>query len=91
MRPRYDDGIYATSKNNLWCAVGSDNYNYIIDYLNSKLMYFFTQKQCKYSGFNNIGIMKMIPKLDFTKQWTDQELYQYFNLTQDEIDLIENN
>ena len=30
-----------------------------------------------------------IPIIDFTKEWTDQELYQHFGLTQEEIDYIE--
>jgi N-6 DNA Methylase len=30
-----------------------------------------------------------LPKLDLSKEWTDQELYTHFNLTQDEIDIVE--
>jgi len=30
-----------------------------------------------------------LPKLDFSKSWTNEELYEYFNLTQEEIDYIE--
>lgn len=29
------------------------------------------------------------PVVDLTRSWTDEELYKHFNLTQDEIDLIE--
>lgn len=32
-----------------------------------------------------------LPNLDFSKEWTDEELYDYFDLTPDEIDLIEKN
>jgi len=39
---------------------------------------------------NTLNCFRYVPFLDFSKQWTDQELYEYFNLTQDEIDLIEN-
>jgi len=35
------------------------------------------------------GIFKRIPKIDFTKIWTDDELYKHFNLTQEEIDYVE--
>ena len=31
----------------------------------------------------------IVPAIDFTRAWTDAELYAHFNLTQDEIDLIE--
>lgn len=33
----------------------------------------------------------LIPIIDFTRSWADQELYEYFNLTQEEIDYIEAN
>jgi site-specific DNA-methyltransferase (adenine-specific) len=90
LKPRYDDGEYATSKNNFWCKIDSnDNPNYMINYLESKIIDYLTQYICKYSGFNNIGVLKIIPKIDFSKSWTDAELYNHFNLTQEEIDLIE--
>jgi len=34
---------------------------------------------------------KWVPIMDFTKEWTNQELYDYFNLTEEEIEHIENN
>lgn len=34
------------------------------------------------------GEMSLIPYLDFTQEWTDEKLYQHFNLTQEEIDFI---
>ena len=34
-------------------------------------------------------ICKWIPLMDFTKKLNDEDLYEYFNLTQEEIDLIE--
>ena len=30
-----------------------------------------------------------VPKLDFSKKWSDQGLYSYFGLSQNEIQLIE--
>lgn len=30
-----------------------------------------------------------VPLQDFSKPWTDQELYQKYNLTQEEINFIE--
>jgi len=38
---------------------------------------------------NNLSNVYHIPKLDLSKTWTDQELYEHFNLTQEEIDYIE--
>ena len=35
------------------------------------------------------GYIFLRPNIDYTRSWTDQELYEHFNLTQEEIDLIE--
>jgi len=35
------------------------------------------------------NLMSHIPYLDFTRQWTDNDLYTYFNFSQEEIDYIE--
>ena len=34
------------------------------------------------------GELEIIPWLDFNEEWTDEKLYKYFDLTQDEIDFI---
>ena len=42
------------------------------------------------SGQNNSkDKFSWVPVMDFSKTWTDNELYNYFNLTEEEIDLIE--
>lgn len=33
--------------------------------------------------------MSVIPWLDFSKEWNDEKLYKYFNLSEDEIKFIE--
>lgn len=35
-------------------------------------------------------MLKAIPYLDFSKNWTSSEIYEFFSLTSDEINLIEN-
>lgn len=30
-----------------------------------------------------------VPKVDFKEEWTDEKLYQYFELSQEEIALVE--
>ena len=62
-------------------------------------MAFFNYIQCKfprfmlrttYSGVNvSQGNFAFVPIMDFTKSWTDKELYEYFDLDDDEINLIE--
>lgn len=58
----------------------------ILSYTSSKLYRFLNDSQ-KTSGFN--GYMIQLPFLDKNKKYTDQELYEYFNLTPEEIQLIE--
>lgn len=46
---------------------------------------------CKNSSDLNKIDFSMVPSLDFTQEWTDEKLYRYFNLTEDEIKFIEKN
>jgi methylase of polypeptide subunit release factors len=55
--------------------------------LSRKLFRFFIDNE-KTSGFNT-GIKKL-PWVGKNKKYTDKEIYQMFNLTQEEIELIEN-
>jgi hypothetical protein len=57
-------------------------------YLESKLVAFIISKT-KNSAVNSKTIFSFLPKVDFTRSWTDAELYKHFNLTQEEIDYIE--
>lgn len=61
-------------------------------FLNSKLIKFVigTTKHNDTVSTNK-NAYGHIPMIDFTKNWTDQELYTYFNLTQDEVAYIEAN
>jgi site-specific DNA-methyltransferase (adenine-specific) len=60
----------------------------LLSILKSKL-YDYCLKKSKFSGFFHVNVLKNIPKLDLSRSWTDQDIYEYFNLTQEEIDLIE--
>ena len=57
-----------------------------VNILNSKL-YKFVFTICKWSGFNIEKIYHNIPFI--TENINDSELYEYFNLTKEEIELIE--
>ena len=35
------------------------------------------------------SVYQYVPMQDFSKPWTDEELYKKYNLTQEEIDFIE--
>ena len=65
-----------------------DNARSVFD---SKLYRLVVDKLFRYNGFINGNVLKGLPALDLTKTWTDQDIYQHFQLTQDEIDAIERN
>jgi hypothetical protein len=35
------------------------------------------------------GELEILPDLDFTKKWTSTDLYEYFSISNQEIDFIE--
>ena len=89
----YDDGVLATCHHGRSIFVNNEiEAENLINYLNSKIFKFLTNIFPS-SGLV-VGIPKiigLIPKVDFSISWTDEQLYKYFNLTQEEIDYIEEN
>lgn len=58
------------------------------DYLCCKFTRFMLRTT--YSGLNvSQANFRFVPQMDMTKKWDDESLYRYFELTQQEIDLIE--
>jgi site-specific DNA-methyltransferase (adenine-specific) len=57
----------------------------------SKLYRLVVDKLFRYNGFINGNVLKNLPSLDLKKMWTDQNIYNHFQLTQDEIDAVERN
>jgi hypothetical protein len=57
-------------------------------FFESKLVRFLNKD--KWSQYNEPKILNLLPKLDFSRKWTDQEIYEYFDLDQNAIDYIEN-
>lgn len=62
----------------------------LIQFLESKIVKACIKELKSAVCSNSRNMLKLIPKIDLTRNWTDQELYAYFGLTQDEIDYIEN-
>ena len=60
----------------------------VMDYMKTKLFRFLLQQ-----SLTSIVMSKdkfcFVPLMDFSRQYTDQDLYNYFNLSQQEIDYIE--
>lgn len=90
MSPVYDSGVRGTTQSGYWIPVKTKQEALsIISYLNSKLVKAIVLNICKWSGFSARVIFNRLRRVDFTRSWTDNELYEHFNLTQEEIDLIE--
>ena len=58
--------------------------------MNSDL-YRFIVTTAKWSGFLNGKVFTMLPKLDFDKSWSNDEIYTEFGLTLEEIAIVEAN
>ena len=61
----------------------------ILSYIKSKPIQFLIAQQRTHHGVLNTQVIKHIPKIDISKNWNDKKLYQYFKLTNKEIDYIE--
>ena len=58
------------------------------DYLTCKFTRYMLRTT--YSGVNvSQSNFIFVPVMDFTKHWTDEDLYKYFDLSEDEINMIE--
>jgi len=66
-----------------------ESVEYALDYFNSKLISTIL-KEVKWIPQADYSVLELLPRLDFSKKWSDSGLYKEFNLTQEEIDYIEN-
>ena len=84
VKPFYDDGTLGVTDLSYYVLVDNDTEGeLLVDILTSKLfVYIFTT--AKWSGFGNDKVFYKLPKIP-NKKYTNEELYTYFNLTEDEI------
>ncbi len=81
------DAVISASCVALVCNSITERDNLLV-VLNSKLFRFIV-RMVKTSATNNKATFKHLPLVDLSRSWTDEELYAHFNLTKQEIDLIE--
>lgn len=62
----------------------------LISYMNTNFCNFLLGTKKKTQNIKP-DTLSNIPLVDLSKSWTDEELYQYFELSEDEINLIKNN
>ena len=60
----------------------------VISYIKTKLFRFMVLQR-KNTQHNMSHVFKFVPLQDFSKPWTDEELYKKYNLTEEEIAFIE--
>lgn len=60
----------------------------LVQYLKTKMARFLLAQVCISQHISRETFM-FVPMQDFSKPWTDEELYAKYNLTQEEIDFIE--
>lgn len=77
-----------TTQIGAWMEISEDEVESANSVLNSKL-YQGILKVNKWSGWNSLNVIKVLPKMELTKVYSDQEIYDHFNLTQEEIDYVE--
>lgn len=88
-RPRYDAGMTGSSQRCYYILVTNESEGTVlVDVLSSRL-YQFIVNTAKWSGFSDLTVLRSLPAVDLTRSWTDGELYEHFNLTPEEIKLIE--
>lgn len=61
----------------------------IVSYIKTKFFRYLVSIKKKTQNGPRM-VYQFVPMQDFSKPWTDEELYQKYNLTQEEIDFIEN-
>lgn len=62
--------------------------NNVISYISTKFFRFLVLLK-KNSQNAAKGVYQLVPQQDFSKPWTDEELYAKYGLTQEEVDFIE--
>ena len=92
LKPFYDDGIIGIGGDCFACLVSSKEEAYkIIDLLNSKLYKFYIETN-KWSGFHNKEVLQDLPNIiNDIEVINDNNINTYFNLSDKEIKLIEEN
>lgn len=84
-----DGSISQTNMNCVHILSDNDNIINIKIQLNSKLYMFIMNHLFKYNGWVNMKCVYNLPMIESEEILDDNTIYDYFNLTEEEIDLIE--
>jgi hypothetical protein len=61
--------------------------NIVLNNINNKL-YDYLNECFRYANWNSVNLLRKLPKLPIDRLMTDNEIYEYFNLTEEEINHI---
>jgi methylase of polypeptide subunit release factors len=90
--PLYDDGISSPpNRGAVYLVQNKKEGQRLINYIKSPVLQFIIQEQRTHHGVLNTEVISNIPKVDLTKDYTNEELYKHFKLTKTEINYIESN
>ena len=88
LKPFYDDGILGVGGDCFACLVKNEyEGNKIIKLINSKLYKFYIEVN-KWSGFHHKEVLQDLPNIE-NIDITDENIYEYFGLNNEEVNLIE--
>ena len=94
-KPRYSEPNSIASGTYILIGYDSKKHNFtkeecfnIMSYIRTKLFRFLVDAK-KTSQHCARGVYQFVPLQDWSKPWTDEELYKKYKLTQEEIDYIE--
>ena len=73
-------GLIFETKNKL------DNF---LSFHNTKLFKFIYLNEKPFSNLNTKNFYNYFPAVDFSEKWSDKKLYEFFNLSKEEIDFLE--
>jgi len=92
LKPVYDRGVFGVSQDALYMLVSSEKEaNYLIRWFNSKLLKYLLINT-KFSAYHNHKCINTFPyPKNLPEDFTDDDLYKHFNLTPEEIKLVEEN
>lgn len=90
LKPFYDNGTLGVGGHCFACLVKDENEgNKIIQLLNCKLYKFYIETN-KWSGFHHRKVLQDLPNvINEIDDINDENIYQYFNITEKEIKIIE--
>jgi hypothetical protein len=89
LKPFYDNGVIGVGGDCFACLTENEEESkYIIKLLESKLYKFYININ-KWSGFHHLSVLQDLPYIKI-ENINDYKIYEYFQLNDEEINLIEN-